>query len=114
MDFLTSDAFITVVSVVGSVAGLLLALRADIGRRIDRLEERAKERDQALGKRFDRLEDRTRVDHQELVAEIGQLKTAVSVIDAKLDERSSPQHLVVKEPPGDYAAGNEPEGDPEP
>lgn len=136
MDFLTSDAFITIVSVVGSVAGLLLALRADIGRRIDRFEERAKERDQALGQRIDRLEDRTRADHLKLVAEINELKTAVatqiaelkaavsaqiaklttavSVVDAKLDERSAPQGLVVKEPPGDYAADDEPEGGPEP
>lgn len=136
MDFLTSDAFITIVSVVGSVAGLLLALRADIGRRIDRFEERAKERDQALGQRIDRLADRTRADHLKLVAEINELKTAVatqiaelkaavsaqiaelttavSVVDAKLDERSAPQGLVVKEPPGDYAADDEPEGGPEP
>ena len=136
MDFLTSDAFITIVSVVGSVAGLLLALRADLGSRIDRLEERTKERDQALGQRIDRLEDRTRADHLKLVAEINELKTAmatqiaelkaavsaqiaklttaVSVVDAKLDERSAPQGLVVKEPPGDYAADDEPEGGPEP
>ena len=136
MDFLTSDAFITIVSVVGSVAGLLLALRADIGRRIDRFEERTKERDQALGQRIDRLADRTRDDHLKLVAEINELKTAmatqiaelkaavsaqiaklttaVSVVDAKLDERSAPQGLVVKEPPGEYAADDEPEGGPEP
>ena len=147
MDFLTSDAFIIIVSVVGSVAGLLLALRADIGRRIDRFEERAKERDQALGQRIDRFEDRTRADHLKLVAEINELKTdvgaqinelktamatqiaelkavvsaqiaklttAVSVVDAKLDERSAPQGLVVKEPPGEYAADDEPEGGPEP
>ena len=68
-----------------------MALRADIGGRIDRLEKRTKEGYQALGQRIDRLEDRTRADHQELVAEIGgvkteigEVKTAVSVLGAKL------------------------------
>ena len=103
MGFLTSDAFVTIVSVVVSVAGLLLALRADIGKRIDRVEGRA------------------RADHQELVAEVGKVKTAVSevktavaVVSTKLDERSAPQRLIVQEPPGEYTVGNEPEGGPEP
>ena len=91
MDFLASDAFITIVSVVVSVAGLLLALRADIGRRIDRLEERSRERDQALGQRIDRLEDRTRADHLELVAEISQLRTSVSVQVGELNAAVSAQ-----------------------
>ena len=103
MDFFTSDVFVTIVSVVVSVAGLLLALRADIGKRIDRVEGRA------------------RADHQELVAEVGkvktavsELKTAVAVVSTKLDERSAPQRLIVQEPPGEYTVGNEPEGGPEP
>ena len=116
MDFLTSDVFVTivsvVVSVVVSVAGLLLALRADIGKRIDRMEKRTKEGLQALGMRIDRVEDRGRADHQELVAEIGELKTAVRVVSAKLDERSAPKRLVVQEPPGDYSVGDQPEGGP--
>lgn len=107
MGFLASDAFITIVSVVVSVAGLLLALRADIGRRIDRLEERSRERDQALeqrikegdqalGQRIDRLEDRTRADHLELVAEISQLKTAVSVQVGELNAAVSAQTTELK------------------
>ena len=99
MDFFTSDAFVTIVSVVGSAIGIVLALRADIGKRIDRVE-----------KRIDRVEDRARADHRELVAEIGKVKTAVSVLDTKLDERSAPRRLVVQEPAGDYAVGEEPEG----
>lgn len=114
MDFLTSDAFLTIVSVVGSAIGIVLALRADIGRRIDRLEKRMKEGHQALGQRIDRLDDRTRADHQQLVAEIAGVKTAVSVLDAKLEERSTPQRLVVQEPPGVYTASDEPEDGPEP
>ena len=121
MDFLASDAFVTIVSVVGSAIGIVLALRADIGRRIDRLEKGMKEGNQALGQRIDRVEDRARADHLELVAEIGgvkteigELKTAVSVLDAKLDERSAPQRLVVQEPPGLYTPDDEPEDGPEP
>ena len=125
MDFLASDAFLTIVSVIGSAIGIVLALRADIGRRIDRLEKRTKEGHQALGQRIDRVEeglgqridrveDRARADHQALVAEIGGVKTAVSVLGAKLDERSAPQRLVVQEPPGAYTASDEPEDGPEP
>lgn len=121
MDFLASDAFLTIVSVIGSAIGIVLALRADIGRRIDRLEKRTKEGHQALGQRIDRVrqridrvEDRARADHQALVAEIGGVKTAVSVLGAKLDERSVPQRLVVQEPPGTYTAGDEPQDGPEP
>lgn len=132
MDFFTSDAFVTIVSVVVSVAGLLLALRADIGKRfdrvekrIDRVEERTKEGYQALGQRIDgvqeglgqridRVEERARANHQELVGEIGELKIAVRVVSAKLDERSAPQQLMVQEPPADYAVGDEPEDGPEP
>ena len=124
MDFLTSEAFVTIFSVVGSAIGLFLALRADIGKRIDRVEGR-------LGKRIDRVEDQARADRLELVAEIGQLKTAVSaqiaelnatvsaqttelktavgILGTKLDERSAPQRLVVQEPRADYKAGDEPE-----
>ena len=132
MDFLASDAFLTIASVVASAIGIVLALRADIGRRIDRLEKRTKEGHQALGQRIDRVEeglgqridrveDRARADHQALVAEIGGvkteiggLKTAVSVLGAKLDERSVPQRLVVQEPPSVYTPGDEPEDGPEP
>ena len=150
MDFLTSDPFVTIFSVVGSAIGLFLALRADIGKRIDRVERRIGQRidrveeglgqridrveeglgqridrveeglgqridrvEEGLGKRTDRVEDRARADHLELVAEIGELKTAVGVLGAKLDERSAPQRLVVQEPRGDYKAGDEPEDDPE-
>ena len=81
MDFLTSDTFITVISVVVSVAGLLLALRADIGKRIDRVERRLGQRidrvEDGLGKRIDRVEGRARADHQKLVAEVGELKAEV-------------------------------------
>ena len=81
MDFLTSDTFITVISVVVSVAGLLLALRADIGKRIDRVERRLGQRidrvEDGLGKRIDRVEGRARSDHQKLVAEVGELKAEV-------------------------------------
>ena len=100
MDFLTDDNFVTIVSVVGSAVGLFLALRADLGKRIDRVEAR-----------IDRVEDRARADHQGLVGEISELKTAVSelktavsVLDAKLDERSAPQRLAVQELPADYSA----------
>lgn len=68
MDFFTSDAFVTIVSVVASVAGLHLALRADIGKRIDRLEKRTKEGFQALeeriAERHQTLEDSTKERHQ--------------------------------------------------
>ena len=125
MDFFTSDAFLTIVSVVGSAIGIVLALRADIGKRIDRVEKRLGQRidqveeglgqrirevDQGLGRRIDRVEDRARTDHQELVTEIGKVKTAVSVLGTKLDERSAPRRLVVQEPAGDYAVGEETEG----
>lgn len=140
MDFFTSDAFVTIVSVVVSVAGLHLALRADIGKRIDRLEkrtkegfqaleeriterhqaleERTKERHQTLGQRIDRLEERSRADHQALAAEISGLateisglKASVSALGAKLDERSAPRALVVQEEPVDgYSVGDEAEG----
>ena len=132
MDFFTSDVFLTIVSVVGSAIGVVLVLRADIGKRIDRVEKRIdrveeglgqridrveeglgrriREVDQGLGRRIDRVEDRARTDHQELVTEIGKVKTAVSVLGTKLDERSAPRRLVVQEPAGDYAVGEEPEG----
>ena len=153
MDFLTNETFLTIVSVVGSVIGLFLALRADLGRRIDRVEERIDRVEENLGQRIDRVEeslgqridrveeslgqridrveeslgqridrveeridrveDRARADHQALVAEIGEVKTAVSVLGAKLDERSAPQRLAVQEIPGDYSVGDEPESGPE-
>ena len=186
MDFLTSDTFVTIFSVVGSAIGLFLAVRADIAKRIDRVEKRidrvdhrtdrveqslgqriddAEQRlgqriddveqrlgqriddveqglgkridrveqglgkridrveqglgkriddvEQGLGKRIDRVEEQARADHKEVVAEIGELKTAVSVVSAKLDERSSPRRLVIQEPPADYPVDDESEGDPE-
>lgn len=131
MDFLTDYNFVTIVSVVGSAVGLFLALRADLGKRIDRVEEglgrridRVEERidrvEEGLGKRIDqveeriaRVEDRARADHQGLVAEIGKLTTAVGVLDAKIDERSAPQRLAVQELPGDYSADDDPESGPE-
>ena len=127
MDFLTDYNFVTIVSVVGSAVGLFLALRADLGKRIDRVEEGLGRRidrvEEGLGKRIDqveehidrvedrvagridRVEDGARKDHQGLVAEIGKLTTAVSVLGAKLDERSAPQRLAVQEFPADYSAG---------
>ena len=106
-------------------------MRADIGKRIDRTEERIDRVGGRLGKRIDRVEDQARADRLELVAEISQLKTsvsahiadlkaavsaqtaelktAVSVLGTKLDERSVPQRLVVQEPRADYKAGDEPE-----
>ena len=131
MDFLTSDTFVTIFSVVGSAIGLFLAVRADIAKRIDRVEkridrvdhrtdrveqslgQRIDEVEQRLGKRIDRVEEQARADHKEVVAEIGELKTAVSVVSAKLDERSSPRRLVIQEPPADYPVDDESEGDPE-
>lgn len=124
MDFLTDYNFVTIVSVVGSAVGLFLALRADLGKRIDRVEEGLGRRidgvEEGLGKRIDgveeriaRVEDRARADHQGLVAEIGKLTTAVGVLDAKLDERSAPQRLAVQELPGDYSADDDPESGPE-
>ena len=153
MDFLTSDAFVTIFSVVGSAIGLFLAVRADIGRRIDRVEKRIDRVDhrtdrieqslgqridrveqslgqhidrveqslgqrtdrveENLGQRIDRVEEQARADHKEVVAEIGELKTAVSIVNAKLDERSSPRRLVIQEPPADYPVDDESEGDPE-
>lgn len=136
MEFLTAnETLMTILSVVGSAIGLFLALRADIGKRIDRTDARigrveeglgkridqAKEElgqridrvEEGLGKRIDRVEDRARADYQELVAEIGELKTAVSVVGTKLDERSAPRRLVVQEPTADYAVDDEPEDEPE-
>lgn len=126
------EAFVTIVSVVASAIGLFLALRADIGKRIDRTEERIDRVEDRLGKRIDRVEDRARADRLEFVAEISQmktsvsaqiaelnatvsaqtteLKTAVGVLGAKLDERSAPQRLVVQEPRADY---KEPEDGPD-
>ncbi len=138
MEFLTSDTFVMVITVVGAAAGLFWALRADLGRRIDKVEERLGQRidkgDQGLGQRIDKVEqglgqridkveqglgqridrqgDRAHADQKNLAAEISELKTAVSVLNAKLDERSSPQRLVVEEPPGNYVAKT-PESDPE-
>lgn len=159
MDFLASDAFITIVSVVVSVTGLHLALRADIAKRIDRLEQRTQdrhqaleestqerhqaleeriqerynsleertreryqaleertlERHQALVKRIDRLEDWTRTSHQQLATEISGLKAAVRALGAKLDERSAPQPLVVREENlGRYSVDDKAERAPEP
>ena len=109
MDFLTSDAFVTIFSVVGSAIGLFLAVRLDIGKRTGRLEDR-----------IDRVEERARADHKEVVADIGELKadigelkTAVGIINTKLDERSSPRRLVIQEPPADYPVDDKLEGDPE-
>ena len=110
MDFFTSNAFVTIVSVVGSTIAIVLALRADIGKRIDRVEKRIDRVEEGLGRRIDRVEDRARADHRELVAEIGKVKTAVSVLATKLDERSAPRRLLVQEPAGAYAVGDEPEG----
>ena len=125
MDFFTSDAFLTIVSVVGSAIGVVLVLRADIGKRIDRVErrlgrridrleeglgQRISEVGHSLGRCLDRVEDRARTDHQELITDIGKVKTAVSVLGTKLDERSAPRRLVVQEPAGDYAVGEELEG----
>ena len=84
MDFLTSEAFVTIFSVVGSAIGLFLALRADIGKRIDRTEERIDRVEDRLGRRIDRVEDRARADHLELVAEISRVKTSVSAQIADL------------------------------
>ena len=149
MEFLTSDTFVMVITVVGAAAGLFWALRADLGRRIDKVEEglgkridkvehglgqridkvkeglirridkveqglgqRIDKGDQGLGQRIDRQGDRAHADQKNLAAEISELKTAVSVLNAKLDERSSPQRLVVEEPPGNYVART-PESDPE-
>ena len=113
MDFLTDYNFVTIVSVVGSAVGLFLALRADLGKRIDRVEEGLGRRIDRVEERIDRVEDRARADHQGLVAEIGELKTAVGVLDAKIDERSAPQRLAVQELPGDYSADDDPESGPE-
>ena len=91
MDFLTSETFVTIFSVVGSAIGLFLALRADIGKRIDRTEERIDRVEDRLGRRIDRVEDRARADHLELVAEIGQIKTSVSAQIAELTKAVSAQ-----------------------
>ena len=204
MEFLTSDTFVMVITVVGAAAGLFWALRADLGKRIDKVEEglgkridkvehglgqridkveedlggridkvkeslirridkveedlgrridkvkeglirridkveqglgqridkgdqglgqRIEKGDQDLGQRIDKVEqglgqridrqgDRAHADQKNLAAEISELKTAVGVLNAKLDERSSPQRLVVEEPPGNYVAKT-PESDPE-
>ena len=127
--FLSSDAFVTVFSVVVAAASLFWALRADTGKRIDKLEERLVQRidkgDEALGQRIDRQEERARANHKELVGkigelagEIGELKAAVGAVNARLDERSSPRPLVVREAGEDYQVGGEstdssetPEGD---
>ena len=171
MEFLTSDTFVMVITVVGAAAGLFWALRADLGKRIDKVEEGLGKRidkvehglgqridkveedlgrridkvkeglgrridevkedlgrridkvkeglirridkvEQGLGQRIDRQGDRAHADQKNLAAEISELKTAVGVLNAKLDERSSPQRLVVEEPPGNYVAKT-PESDPE-
>ena len=170
VDFLSSDAFVTVFSVVVAAASLFWALRTDTGKRIDKLEgrlvhriDKSEERlvqridkgdealgrridkqeerlgrridkgDEALGHRIDRQEERARANHAELLGkiaefareigefarEIGELKATVSAVNAKLDERSSPRPLVVRETGKDYPVGGEstgrsetPEGDP--
>ena len=96
-------------------------LEERLGRRIDKVDETLGQRidkgDETLGKRIDRQEERARANHAELlgmigalVREISELKAAVSAVNAKLDERSSPRPLLVREPGGDYAIGHEPEG----
>ncbi len=141
VDFLSSDVFVTVFSVVVAAASLFWALRTDTGKRIDKLEgrlvhriDKSEERlvqridkgDEALGHRIDRQEERARANHAELLGkiaefarEIGELKATVSAVNAKLDERSSPRPLVVRETGKDYPVGGEstgrsetPEGDP--
>lgn len=184
VDFLSSDAFVTVFSVVVAAASLFWALRTDTGKRIDKLEGRLVQRidkqeerlvqridkgdealgrridkgdealvqridkgdealgrridkqeerlgrridkgNEALGHRIDRQEERARANHAELLGkiaefarEIGELKATVSAVNAKLDERSSPRPLVVREAGKDYPVGGEstgrtetPEGD---
>lgn len=173
VDFLSSDAFVTVFSVVVAAASLFWALRADTGKRIDKLEGRLVQRidkgdealgqristseealgrridnseerliqridkgdealgqridkgNEALGHRIDRQEERARASHAELLGkiaefgrEISELKATVSAVNAKLDERSSPRPLVVREAGKDYPVGGEstgrtetPEGD---
>ena len=151
VDFLSSDAFVTVFSVVVAAASLFWALRTDTGKRIDKLEgrlvhriDKSEERlvqridkgdealgrridkqeerlgrridkgDEALGHRIDRQEERARANHAELLGkiaefarEIGELKATVSAVNAKLDERSSPRPLVVRETGKDYPVGGE-------
>lgn len=130
MDFLTSDTFVTIFFVVGSAIGLLLAVRMDIGSRSDRVARgfnRLKDTDRAkegFGDGFDgvekssredirRAEERARADHKEVVAAISELKTAVGILNVKLEERSSPRRLVIQEPPADYPVDDQSEGDPE-
>ena len=130
MEFMTSDTFVMVITVVGAAAGLFWALRADLGRRIDKVEEglgkridkvehglgqridkvkeglirridkleqglgqRIDKLGQDLGQRIDRQGDRAHADQKNLATEISELKTAVSVLNAKLDERSSQQRI---------------------
>lgn len=124
MDLLVNDAFLAFFPVIVATTALFWALRSDTGKQIDKLEERLGRRidkgDEALGQRIDRQEERARANHAEmlgmigaLVREIGELKAAVSAINAKLEERSSPRPLLVRESGGDYAIGHEPEGGPE-
>lgn len=121
MDLLVNDAFLAFFPVIVATTALFWALRSDTGKQVDKLEERLGKRidkgDEALGQRIDRQEERARANHAELlgmigaiVRELGELKAAVSAINAKLDERSSPRPLLVRESGGDYAIGHEPEG----
>lgn len=160
MDFLTSDTFVTVVTVVASAAGLFWALRTDLGKRIDRVKDDLIQRidtvkddlgrridkvekdlikridtvkddlgrridmvkgdlgqrvdtvKEDLGQRINRQADRAHADHKELVAKIGEVQTAVRVLDGKLEERSSPRRLMVQEPSASYAVEDEMESDP--
>lgn len=123
MDLLVNDAFLAFFPVIVATTALFWALRADTGKQVDKLEERLGRRidkgDEALGQRIDRQEERARANHAEmlgmigaLVREIGELKAAVSAINAKLEERSSPRPLLVRESGGDYTVGK-PEGCPD-
>lgn len=74
--------------------------------RIDRVEENFR-------KRIDRVEERARADHKEVVAAISELKTAVGILNVKLEERSSPRRLPIQDPPADYPVDDQSEGDPQ-
>lgn len=122
MDLLVNDAFLAFFPVIVATTVLFWALRSDTGKQVDKLEERLGKRidkvdealgqridkgDEALGQRIDRQEERARANHAELlgmigaiVRELGELKAAVSAINAKLDERSSPRPLLVRESGG--------------
>ena len=80
---------------------------------------------QEIGRRIDRLEDRFDENHREVTAGITELKASVSALSAKLDERSHPRGFegaelssagadmaasVVRETPAPYSA-DEPKGD---